>query len=83
MTIKQLLETEKKLAHFINEIEGDKKNAPVGAFKFLTTAEDIIQNRRANMERKADCWNCRQPLETETSPETGQRYCVNCWAIQR
>jgi hypothetical protein len=53
-TIKTLLEAEKRLASLITELEPHKDEMPAGAFRHLTTAENLMQNRRANLEKKND-----------------------------
>ena len=50
--IRKLLESEKKLTAYIDELESHKAELPDGAFKWLTTAENILQNRRANLEKR-------------------------------
>lgn len=49
--IKHLLEAEKRLAHFIDELEPHRAELPAGAFRHLTTAENELQNRRAKLEK--------------------------------
>ena len=51
--IKHLLEAEKKLTGYINELEAHKDELPAGAFRHLTTAENLMTNKRAKMEKDA------------------------------
>lgn len=73
ITVKQLLESEKRLAHFIDQIEGDRGNVPAGAFQFLTTAEGELQNRRAKLEQAA---TCDHPNVKDCGG--GWRWCLSC-----
>lgn len=49
--IKALLRAEQRLAAIINELEAHRDELPAGAFRHLTTAENLLQNKRANLER--------------------------------
>lgn len=50
--IKKLLEAEKRLKVYIDELEPHRDQMPDGAFKHLTTAENLMQNRRSLLEKK-------------------------------
>lgn len=50
-TIKTLLEAEKKLTGYINALEPHKAQLPTGAFQHLPTAENMIINKRAKLEK--------------------------------
>lgn len=51
MTIKQLLEAERRLGAIIDALEPHKNEMVPGAFQFLTTTENLLQNQRAKLEK--------------------------------